>query len=99
MIGEYPVSKEVPLHEYLSRSGYFSFNRGQFVQAIIDNISSRMPDRNNENILKYMIALIRNKWPDDIDCPWLEGENSFNKREKVQLASQRNATSIPGICR
>ena len=56
LIGENPVLKEVPLHEYLSRSGCFSFNKGQFVQAIIDNISSRMLDRNNENILKDMNA-------------------------------------------
>ena len=26
-----------------------------------------------------MIALIPSKWTDDIDCPWLEGENSLNK--------------------
>ena len=30
MIGENPVFKEVHLHKYLSRSGYFSFNKGQF---------------------------------------------------------------------
>ena len=79
MIGENPVLKKVPLHEYLSKSGYFSFNEGEFVQPIIDNISSRMLDRNNENILKDMIALIPSKLPYVIECPWLEGENSLNK--------------------
>ena len=38
-----------------------------------------MLDRNNENILKDKIALIPRKLADDIDCPWLEGENSLNK--------------------
>ena len=37
-----PVFKGVKLHEYESRSGYVSFNKLQFMQAIIDNLSSRM---------------------------------------------------------
>ena len=51
MVGKSLIFKVVALHEYVSRTGYVSFSKVQLVQSIIDNITSRMLNKNNKEIL------------------------------------------------
>ena len=46
--GDHAAFKGVSLDAFSSKGGYVSFNQKQFIQALIDNINSRMLNSNNE---------------------------------------------------
>ena len=75
--GDHAAFKGVSLEAFLSRGGYVSFDRKQFIQALIDNINSRMLNSNNEAAIKHFEALIPDKWPTLEYPPWLEGETAI----------------------
>ena len=65
------------MEAFLSRGGYVSFDRKQFIQALIDNINSRMLNSNNEAAIKNFGALIPDNCPILEYPPWLEGETAI----------------------
>ena len=48
------VCKGVPLHSYESKVSFPSFNKPQFLQALIDNIKAGLSNASNENALKQL---------------------------------------------
>ena len=76
-VGSDVVFKGVPLGNYQSRGSYCSFNKPQLLQALIDNIKARMLDVNNKEALKQLEIFIPERWPSDVDAPWLEGEQQL----------------------
>eukprot|EP00794_Sanderia_malayensis_P019804 gene19804-21744_t len=76
-VGSDVVFKGVPLGNYQSRGSYCSFNKPQLLQALIDNIKARMLDVNNEEALKQLEIFIPERWPSDVDAPWLQGEQQL----------------------
>ncbi|CAB3990141.1 Hypothetical predicted protein [Paramuricea clavata] len=69
--------KGVSLETFSSRKGYVSFDRKQFIQALIDNINARMINPNNEAVINQLEALIPDKWPTGECPPWSEGEKAI----------------------
>ena len=47
-VGNDVVFKGIPLHNFESRSSYSSFNKPQFLQALIDNMKARMLNASDE---------------------------------------------------
>ena len=68
------VFKGVPLHSYESRASFPSFQKPQFLQALIDNIKARLLNASNENALKQLEVFAPERWPSEISAPWFEGE-------------------------
>ncbi len=50
IFGEAADFKGIPLETFSGRSGYTSFGKEQFVQALIDNINSRMLSKENDTL-------------------------------------------------
>lgn len=69
--------KGVSLEAFSSRKGYVSFDRKQFIQALIDNINARMINPSNEAVIRQLEALIPDKWPTGECPPWSEGETAI----------------------
>ena len=69
-IGDHAAFKGVSLEAFLSRGGYVSFDRKQFIQALLDDINSRMLNSNNEAARKNFEATL--EYP-----PWLERETAI----------------------
>ena len=55
--------KGMELKSFQSRTGYKSFNRKQFLQALIDNLQRRMIDSSEKILLNPIESLSPEKWP------------------------------------
>ena len=76
--------KEVPLQKFSSRRDYYSFDRLQFVQSLIDNMQSRILQTDEDNeILRCFEVLIPDLLPADIQIPWFDGEAKLQSLAKV----------------
>jgi len=64
----------VDLLLYESRSGYVSFDKKRFIQALIDNMSSRLLNAADTSFVKSFEVLYPELWP-DVETPWKEGED------------------------
>ena len=69
-----PTFKGVSLSEYKSRHEYNSFDHSRFMQTLIENIESRTTNQSQRNQLAEFEILNPDKWPINIEAPWLEGE-------------------------
>ncbi len=56
-----------------SRRGNASFDHGQFVQALVDNVKARMINEKESAFLKDAQALIPERWLHDEETPWVAG--------------------------
>ena len=74
LISDSPVFKGTNLQSFQSRHGYTSFNDGQFLQGLIDNMKSRLINNSEASFLCDIQAIIPNKWPSNGETPWLEGK-------------------------
>ena len=97
--------KEVPLHKFSSRRNYYSFDRLQFVQSLIDNMRSRMLQTDEDNeILRCFEVLIPDLLPTDIQIPWFNREaklfqlcNRFHVPEGEMITCFREFAAIQKI--
>ena len=65
------------MQNYESRSSYPSFNKSQFLKALIDNIKARILNASNENALQQLEIFAPERWPSEVNFPWLEAERSL----------------------
>ena len=63
----------IELHLYESRSGYVSFDKKRFIQALIDNISTRLLNVADTSCIKSFEVLYPEFWP-EVETPWKKGE-------------------------
>eukprot|EP00795_Rhopilema_esculentum_P000923 gene923-10678_t len=61
-------------HNFENRSSYSSFNKPQFLQALIDNMKARMLNASDGQAFKELEVFVPERWPSDVNVPWLEGE-------------------------
>eukprot|EP00795_Rhopilema_esculentum_P000919 gene919-10675_t len=73
-VGNDVVFKGVHLHNFESRSSYSLFNKPQFLQALIDNMKARMLNASDGQAFKELEVFVSERWPSDVNVPWLEGE-------------------------
>ena len=95
LISDSPVVKGINLQSFQSRHGYTSFNHGQFLQGLIDNMKSRLINNFEASLLCDIQAIIPDKWPSNGKTPWLEGENSIAKIcDRLTIYSKDIVTSF-----
>jgi len=79
--------KGVPLHSYEGRASFPSFNKPQFLQALIDNIKARLLNASNENAVKQLEVFAPERWSSEISAPWFEGEKLLVElRQRFSIA-------------